>query len=170
MSYLSIGQRTFLELMTELEEIIESGRYDVPSLIKTDLKAAKIVIAAADDHFINAMLNTLALFLIPLEDKINREDVDFFKRLEICKHCDPTHSGDKPEKCVCVTKCHKCKCLKNCINCSEILKELDSKTFNAIKYIVDQAADGGEEEMDDVHTIFLYLQSALALVKTHKKR
>ena len=30
MSYLTVGQRTFLELMSELEDILETERYDVP--------------------------------------------------------------------------------------------------------------------------------------------
>lgn len=168
MSYLTVGQRTFLELMSELEDILETDRYDVPSLIKTDLKAAKILIAAADDSFINDMLTTLSLFLLPLEDKINTNDIDFFKRLEVCKHCEGDHNS---KGCVCVAKCHKkCKCPPTCINCSEVLKELDSKTFNAIKYIVDQAADGGDDEKEDIEVIFKYIKTICAIVKSHKKR
>ena len=160
---------TFLEMVSEVQDIINSGKYDIPELISTELKAAQITISAADESFIEEMLNTLSLFLLPLEDKIDAEDVDFFKRLEICKACMP--DNEHHHECICVLRCNKkCKCTPSCINCSDILKEIDSKTFNAIKYIVDQAVDGGEDEYEDIHVLFEYIKSIKALVKNHKKR
>jgi len=169
MDCLTVGKKTFLELIEEVTDILESNRYDIPELIKTELQAAKIVVSAADDNLVGSMLTTLSLFLLPLEDKVNNKNVDFFKHLEICKACE----GDYKYKCVCEDfKCskNKCKCGPNCINCSTTLKELDSKTFNAIKYIVDQAVDGGEEEYDDIDVIFQYMQSIKEIVKKYKGR
>jgi len=167
--YAAIGQQTFLELISEVKDIINSGRYDIPELIQTELKAAEITVSAADESFLRDMLNTLSLFLLPLEDKIDREDVDFFKRLEICKACEPNNAHH--HDCICLLKCKKkCKCTPNCINCSDVLKELDSKTFNAIKYIVEQAVDGDEECYEDIDVIFAYIKSIKALVKKYKKR
>jgi hypothetical protein len=169
MEYSAIGQRTFLELISEVQDIINSKRYDIPELIATELKAARITISAANESFIEDMLNTLSLFLLPLEDKINSEDVDFFKRLEVCKACEP--ENDHHHECICILKCKKkCNCSPSCVNCSDILKMADLKTFNAIKFIINQAVDGGEEEYEDIHILFEYLQSITALVKNHKKR
>jgi len=169
MDCVSVGQKTFLELIAEVQDILASKRYDIPKCISTELKAAKIVVSAADEAFIGDMLTTLSLFLLPLEDKIDSNNVDFFKHLEICKACEVGNAHS--HECVCVMKCSKkCKCLPTCINCSDNLKEMDSKTFNAIKYIVDQAVDGGPEEYEDIGVIFEYMKSIKEVVKKYKKR
>ena len=169
MDCLTVGKQTFLELISEIQDILKSGRYDTPELISTELEAAKIVINAADESFIGDMFTTLSLFLLPLEEQIDSKNVDFFKRLEICKACEPDHRGK--HDCVCKLKCEKkCKCSPTCINCSDTLKELDSKTFNAIKYIVDQAVDGGDDEQEDIDVIFDFMGTIKQIVKKYKGR
>lgn len=169
MDCLTVGKQTFLELISEVHDILQSGRYDTPELIATELHAAKIVINAADESFIGDMLTTLSLFLLPLENQIDNKNIDFFKHLEVCKACEPEHKGK--HECVCTLKCtKKCNCTPNCINCSDTLKELDSKTFNAIKYIVDQAVDGGDDEQEDIDVIFDFMGTIKEIVKKYKGR
>lgn len=165
----TVGRQTFLELITEVQDILNSGRYDIPDFIKTELQAAKIAVSAADESLIGDMFTTLSLFLLPLEDKVDSKNIDFFKHLEICKACEPNNAHK--HECICVMKCKKkCLCSPNCINCSDTLKELDSKTFNAIKYIVDQAADGGDDEYEDIDVLFEYMKSIKEIVKKYKGR
>jgi len=139
MDCLTVGQKTFLELIEEIQDILNSGRYDIPDFIKTELQAAKITVSAADESLIGDMLVTLSLYLLPLESHIDSKDVKFFKHLE------DTMQGEE-------------------------LKDLDSKTFNAIKYIIDQAADGGEEEQEDIDVLFEYMKSIKEIVKKYKSR
>uniref|UniRef100_A0A6C0JUF1 Uncharacterized protein n=1 Tax=viral metagenome TaxID=1070528 RepID=A0A6C0JUF1_9ZZZZ len=66
---------------------------------------------------------------------------------------------------------HKCRCDPKCPNCSDLLKELDSKTFNAIKYIIGQAVeDSDEEKKEDIDIIFQFISSLLTSAKKYKER
>jgi len=139
MDCLTVGKKTLLELIEEVQDILNSGRYDIPEFIITELQAAKVVVSAADESFIGDMMLTLSLIMLPLEDKIDTKDVNFFKHLEDCQQ-------------------------------GESLKELDSKTFNAIKYIFDQAADGGDDEREDIDVLFDYMKSIKEIIKKYKGR
>jgi len=169
MSYYAVFKRTLQELIIELQSILESQRYDAPTILYTDLKTAEIFINACNEGAITEIMNTFSKFVIPLESYINSKDVQFFKRMDVCKGCLKIAN----EKCVCSTACGvKCKCAPKCFNCSEILRDLDSKTFNAIKYIVGQAAEDQDDpdKREDIEVIFKYISSLLAASKNYKKR
>lgn len=168
MEYHIVFKKTLQELITEIQGILAETRYDVPDLIKSDLKAASFIIASATPDIVVEIMQTFGKFVIPYEKEINQKNVEFFDRLEICKHC----VESKKSGCVCKNQCkEKCACDAKCSNCSELLTSLDSKTFTAIKYIINQAIeDTDEEKQEDIDVIFNYISSLLAAAKNHKKR
>jgi len=193
--YATAFKKTLQELINDVQGILKSDRYDAPKILSTDLKAAEIAIAACNDEAIVEIMNTFGKFVLQFETQILKKDVAFFNRLEICKACGPDGNPQK-ERCVCLRPCfsgadnkgttnrsvseggissksggHKCRCDPKCPNCSDLLKELDSKTFNAIKYIIGQAVeDSDEEKKEDIDIIFQFISSLLTSAKKYKER
>jgi hypothetical protein len=192
--YATAFKKTLQELINDVQGILKSDRYDAPKVLSTDLKAAEIAIAACNDEAIVEIMNTFGKFVLQFETQILKKDVGFFNRLEICKACGPNGNPSK-ERCVCLRPCFvagdktvtnnravsvdsgisnsgkKCKCDPKCPNCSDLLKELDSKTFNAIKYIIGQAVeDSDEEKKEDIDIIFQFISSLLTSAKKYKER
>lgn len=172
--YSEIFKKTLLEFIDEIQDILESGRYDVPEIIGTDLKMAKITVSAAPIDVVTDIMTDFGKFTIQFEHQIHKHDVNFFYRLDICKACSPgaKHSLQKKEHCTCQPCCEKsCKCDAKCPNCSELLRNLDSKSFIASKFIVEQAIkDTDTEKQEDIDVIFNYISSLLAAAKNYKKR
>lgn len=169
MEFHVVFKKTLQELINELDDIIQSGRYDVPSIIKTDLQAAAYLISSATSDMIIEIMQTFGKFVIQFEKEIKQKDVAFFNRLEVCKCC----NGTKGNNCVCLCQCkyNECHCDAKCANCSDLLADLDSKTFNAIKYIIGQAVEDPDmDKKEDIDVIFNYISSLLAAAKNHKKR
>lgn len=169
--YGDIFKKTLSEFIDEITDILNSGRYDVPDIIKTDLKAAKITVSAAPMDVIMDIMNDFGKFVIQFEHQISKHDVNFFYKLDVCKSC---HNGkrNKKEHCTCSPCCEKtCTCDGKCPNCSELLKNLDSKTFVTAKFIIEQAIqDTDDDKQEDIDVIFNYISSLLAAAKNHKKR
>ena len=177
MEYISVFKRTLLEFIDEVDGILDSQRYEFPKHVQTELKAAKITIAAGTPEVITEVLQTFGKFMLQFETEIKKADTRVFKRLQVCKACPDgdletvlqTHS--RLQDCVCERKCtKKCVCDAKCTNCSELLKNFDSKTFNAVQYIIAQALEGGDDEKEDIAIIFQYISSLLAAAKGYKKR
>lgn len=178
--YGDIFKKTLLEFIDEISDILTSGRYEVPDIIKTDLKAAKITVSAAPMDVIMDIMNDFGKFVIQFEHQITKHDVNFFYKLDICKSCQPSGSAtartkgqrNKKEHCTCSPCCEKtCTCDAKCPNCSELLKNLDSKTFVTAKFIIEQAIqDTDADKQEDIDVIFNYISSLLAAAKNHKKR
>lgn len=171
MAFHAVFKKTLQELILEVEDILNSGRYDAPELLKTDLKTASIAVAACNEEAMTDIMTTFGKFVLQFEGHIQKRNVDFFKHLEVCKGC--VGSCLREHECVCNSRCGtKCKCDAKCPNCSEILRDLDSKTFNAIKYIIGQAIedDTDPDKKEDIDVIFNFISSLLAASKNHKKR
>lgn len=168
MEYHAIFKTTLQELIAEVRDILKSGRYETPEILLTDLEMAKVTVTACTPEAMVDIMTTFGKFILQFESQIKKKDVEFFNRLEVCKAC-----AGHGEKCICLSSCHKkCKCDAKCPNCSELLKDLDSKTFTAIKYIIGQAVDDiqDKDKKEDIDVIFNYISSLLAAAKNHKKR
>ena len=169
----SIFRKTILEFIQEIRDILASKRYDVPDVIKTDLQMAEIVISAASQEFITEIMSTFGKFVIQYEKQIKEKDVEFFNRLDVCTSCCiPAGSKKVSGHCKCLKTCVKtCSCDAKCSNCSDLLKELDSKTLVAARFIIEQAVkDTDKEKKEDIEVIFTYISSLLAASKNYKKR
>jgi len=168
--YCPIFKKTLLEFITEIQDILQSGRYQVPEIIQTDLQMAKIVLAAATNEIVANIMITFGKFMLQFQNQIDKRDVDFFNRLNICRAC--VKGTVNNHQCQCLPVCQdKCECSPKCPNCSDLLKELDSKTFVAAKYVIEQAIeDSTPDKKEDVDVIFSYISSLLAAAKNYKKR
>jgi hypothetical protein len=156
-------------LILEVHDILKSGRYETPEILLTDLEVAKVTVAACNPEAMVEIMTTFGKFILQFETEIKKKDIAFFNHLEVCKAC---LTNDK-SKCVCLSACSKkCKCDPKCPNCSELLRDLDSKTFTAVKYIIGQAVDDkdNKDKKEDIDVIFNYISSLLAAAKNHKKR
>ena len=57
------------------------------------------------------------------------------------------------------------------LHSSSVVKELDTGTFIAAKYVIDQAIqDNTPTKKEDIDIIFEYISSLVAAAKQHKKR
>ena len=171
--YSPIFQKTLLEFIQEIEDILDSKRYQVPEVIKTDLQMAKIVVSAATPEIVTDIMVLFGKFVIQFESQIKNKDVDFFNRLDVCRGCcNPAGTKKVTGRCMCSPVCTKtCICDAKCSNCSELLKDLDSKTLVASKFIIEQAIeDSDQEKKEDIDVIFNYISSLLAAAKNYKKR
>lgn len=172
--YSPIFKKTLLEFIVEIKDILKSKRYEVPEIIITDLYAAEITVSAANNDLITEIMQDFGKFIIQFEGQISKKDVEFFNRLDICRGCQEV-ANKKPRKhpCTCLPCCSdkKCICDAKCPNCSELLKNLDSKTFVAARYVVEQALENMDaDKKEDIDVIFAYLSSLLASAKNYKKR
>jgi hypothetical protein len=168
--YSPIFKKTLLEFISEIQDILQSGRYEVPEIIQTDLQMAKIVLAAATNEIVTDIMITFGKFMLQFSSQIEKRDTDFFNRLNICRAC--VNGTVNNHQCQCLPICQtKCECSHKCPNCSELLKDLDSKTFVAAKYVIEQAIeDSTPDKKEDIDVIFSYISSLLAAAKNYKKR
>ena len=133
----SMFKQTLLEFISEIQDILQSGRYNVPDNISYELKMAKIALAAASIELVTDIMISFGKEILPLEKEIKQKDVTFFAKL---------HS-------------------------SSVVKELDTGTFIAAKYVIDQAIqDNTPTKKEDIDIIFEYISSLVAAAKQHKKR
>lgn len=133
----SMFKQTLLEFISEIQDILQSGRYNVPDNISYELKMAKIALAAASIELVTDIMISFGKEILPLEKEIKQKDVAFFAKL---------HS-------------------------SSVVKELDTGTFIAAKYVIDQAIqDNTPTKKEDIDIIFEYISSLVAAAKQHKKR
>lgn len=183
-----IFQKTLVEFIAEIKSILDSGKYEVPEAIRTDLDVADVVVKAAPPEVVSEIMHTFGKFVIQFEPQIKSKDADFFNRLEVCRACTSKDASavSKDNHCHCKTQCTGlfttkdaaskktrggCQCDSKCPNCSELLKELDSKTLVGAKYIIEQAVlDPSAEKSEDIDVIFDYVASLLAAAKNYKKR
>lgn len=163
-----VFKKTLSEFITEIFDILKSGRYDVPHIIESDLKVAQIAVAASNEEIITEIMQTFGKFVIQFEKEVVDKNVVFFDKLDICKGC----AGKKGAPCICSPVCgKKCACTAKCPNCSELLNSLDSATFSAVKYIISQAVTANDaDKKEDIDVIFGYISSLLAAAKSYKKR
>lgn len=118
-----------------------------------ELKVAKSIVVPLGENGVSEILKNLMKCTIPLKDKIEQRDEKFFEGISICTHC----AEESDQACVCVSKCgDECLCEEWCINCSDILTEMDSKTFKAIKMVMRKG------DADDIKMCFDYIDCFMA--------
>lgn len=153
-----------INCIVDMTDIMESGLFsgdESAQKLVSELKVAKTFLQPLGENGIIQIMDAFFKCTIPLKERIETRDRGFFEEITVCDYCnDPDSESD----CICETKCKDvCDCSESCTNCSEILKELDSKTFKAIKMVMKKG------EPDDVNVAFEYIDCFIAACEKFRK-
>ena len=152
-----IFQNDLYKCMEECIEILNDDfKEDRDAVILVyELNIAKDMISSVHESMMATFIESFNKMIRPLKNEVSKRNKDFFERIEVCNHCTDSECDDE---CICVTKCEdECECGESCLHCSDVLTEMDSKTFKAIKKIMKKGQD------DDVELMFKYIDSFIAL-------
>jgi len=157
-----IFKNELLNCIDDMIDIMENSFTGDPFAQKLsgELKVAKTIVVPLGENGVIEIMDAFLKCTIPLKPRIQKRDRKFFEGINVCEHCG---SQDSQNECICITKCGEvCECGESCINCSDILKELDSKTFKAIKMVMKKG------DPDDVDIAFQYIDCFIAAGEKHR--
>lgn len=156
-----IFQNDLLNCMRDCIDILNEdfGNDNDAMIIVGELEVAINMISSIHESMMSKFIESFNKMITPLKKEIEKRNKDFFESIEICGHCT---DEDCDDVCICASRCgDECRCGDTCIHCSDILTEMDSKTFKAIKKIMKKGRP------EDVKVMFAYMDSFVVLGETY---